>query len=124
MVISTWWVKGKFGLYLAAGTEWPPLGVFSLVHEFLMMVFSSHLMLKCKVSDPLPDLLSVRSRMLELIGSGFQHHVEVPRNPSVTLRKYYTCSSKWAVPVSSRQGHGDDRLSKASAPNRKFRIFS
>lgn len=52
MVISTWWVKGKFGLYLAAGTEWPPLGVFSLVHEFLMMVFSSHLMLKCKVSDP------------------------------------------------------------------------
>ena len=52
MVISTWWVKGKFSLCLAAGTEWPPLGVFGLVHEFLMMVFSSHLMLKCKVSDP------------------------------------------------------------------------
>ena len=62
--------------------------------------------------------------MLELIGSGFQHHVEVPRNPSVILKKYYTCSSKWPVPVGSHLGHGDDRPSKASAPNRKSRISS
>ena len=52
MVTSTWWIKGKFGLSVAAGTEQPPLGVFNLVHEFLMMVFGCHLMLKCKVSDP------------------------------------------------------------------------
>ena len=43
--------KGKFGLSLAAGSEQPPLGVFNLVHQFLMTVFGSHLMLKCKVSD-------------------------------------------------------------------------
>ena len=49
------WVKGEFGLCLASGTERPPLSVFGLVHEVLMMVFCRHLMLKFKVSVMLPS---------------------------------------------------------------------